>query len=97
MFLINSDESVRVTHETILRGEGYEIVSAADGHRALTQIRESPPQLVLVGARVGQMSSEQLMRVLRHDAALSEVKVLEVAEVRAEELVREVVALIGRA
>jgi DNA-binding response OmpR family regulator len=119
VFLIDSDESVRVTHETILRTEGYEIVTAAEGSRALSQIRESPPALILLGTRIGQMSCAQLIRVVKHDIALSGVKVavcvpasaaalrLECEDaggdrvlelpVRAEELVREVVGLIGRA
>jgi CheY-like chemotaxis protein len=117
VFLIDSDESVRVTHETILRSEGYEIVSAADGARALAQIRESPPALLLAGERIGSMSPTQLVRVVKHDAALREVRVaiycasltlgaectragadaVFAVPVRAEDLVKETVALIGRA
>ena len=119
VLLIDSDETVRVTHETILRTEGYEIVSAADSGRALALVRESPPALILVAARIGQLSTPNFIRMIKTDASLNAVKVaaciprtlgsfaddcadagadriLEMP-IAAQELVREVTGMIGRA
>ena len=76
VFLIDSDEATRITHETILRSEGYEILSAPDGHRALPQLREQAPDLVLLGGKIGQTSAIQLIRVMKADPGLRAVKVV---------------------
>lgn len=75
VFLIDADEETRVTHETILRAEGYEILSARDGARALPLLREQTPALVLMASKIGPLPPLQLTRVLRADSALRDVKV----------------------
>ena len=76
VFVIDSDEAMRVTHETILRNEGYELMSAPDGARALPLLREQAPELVLVSAKIGSLSAIQLIRVMRVDTSLRNVKVV---------------------
>ena len=119
VFLIDYDEDERVTHETILRTEGYELLSAADGARALELLREQAPALIIVGKKTGSVTPEQLIRMVKTDETLSSVPVLSctppnqpmlrddllraganaVIAVPASprDLVRDVVALIGRA
>ena len=87
VFVIDSDEAMRVTHETILRNEGYEIMSAPDGARALPLLREQAPELVLVSAKIGSLSAIQLIRVMRADTSLRNAKV--VVYGRPEDNVRE--------
>jgi DNA-binding response OmpR family regulator len=91
VFLIDSDEETRVTHETILRAEGYAIVSAPTGARALPLLREQPPALVLMASRIGPLTSLQLTRVLSGDAALREVKLLVYGPRGDEDLCNDVV------
>jgi CheY-like chemotaxis protein len=76
VFVIDSDETTRITHETILRTEGYEILSAPDGTRALPLLREQAPELVLVSAKIGSLGAIQLIRVMKADENLREVKVV---------------------
>ena len=76
VFLIDSDEETRVTHETILRNEGYEIISAPDGSGALPLLREQAPDLVLVSGKIGSLSAIQLIRVMKADMTLRDVKVV---------------------
>jgi CheY-like chemotaxis protein len=76
VLLIDSDEATRITHETILRSEGYEIMSAPDGARALPQMREQAPDLVLMAGKIGAPSTVQLIRVIRGDPSLRGVKVV---------------------
>jgi CheY-like chemotaxis protein len=120
VFLIDSDEAARVTHETILRSEGYEILSAAEGAAALPQIREQPPDLIIVGNKIGTLTTVQLIRMVKMDRALANVMVAVYAArdaakslreevfnagadafmrlpLTGQELIREVVTLIGRA
>ena len=76
VFVIDSDETTRITHETILRTEGYELLSAPDGTRALPLLREQAPDLVLVSAKIGSLGAIQLIRVLKADEKLRDVKVV---------------------
>lgn len=120
VFLIDSNEEARVTHETILRTEGYDILSAAEGAVALPQIREQPPDLIIVGNKIGTLTTVQLIRMVKMDQALTHVMIAVYAArdaveslredvfnagadaflrfpLSAQELIREVVTLIGRA
>jgi DNA-binding response OmpR family regulator len=75
VFIIDSDDASRVTHETILRTEGYDILSASNGERALTLLREHAPDLVLLGSRTGTISAIKLIQVIKEDRALRQTKV----------------------
>lgn len=76
VFVIDSDEDTRVTHETILRSEGYDIFSAPDGAGALTVLREQRPDLLLLGRKIGTMTVQKLIQLLRTDTALNETRIL---------------------
>ncbi len=76
VLLIDADEEQRVTHETILRAEGYATLSAPSGAHALPMLREQPPGLVLMASRIGPLSPMQLTRVIRADEVLAEVKIV---------------------
>lgn len=75
VFIIDADDDARVTHETILRGEGYELLSAADGARGLVLLRDQMPDLVLLGNKIGTMSAAKLIEVVRADPATSDLQV----------------------
>jgi CheY-like chemotaxis protein len=89
VFLIESDEAARVTHETILRTEGYEILSAAEGAPALQQVREQAPDLIIVGSKIGTVSTVQLIRMVKTDPSLSNVMIAVYAAPDAPNLLRE--------
>jgi CheY-like chemotaxis protein len=76
VFVIDGDDEVRVTHETILRGEGYEILGAPDSAAALVLLREQRPDLLLLSTGVGTFGVIQLLRVLRADESMRNVKVV---------------------
>jgi response regulator RpfG family c-di-GMP phosphodiesterase len=75
VFIIDADDASRVTHETILRTEGFEIISAPDGSRALPLVREQVPALLLLGHKIGQMNVAKLIELVRADPVLRSVPV----------------------
>jgi CheY-like chemotaxis protein len=75
IFLIDADEESRITHETILRGEGYELMTAVDANAALSQVREQPPDLLLIGSKIGRMPPIQLIRLVNQDSTLAGVRI----------------------
>jgi CheY-like chemotaxis protein len=76
VFVIDADDATRITHETILRNEGYELMSAPDGARALSLLREQAPDLVLLGDKIGTMPVVRLIQVLRGDPMLNETRIV---------------------
>ena len=91
VFLIDPNEETRVTHETILRAEGYALMSAPTGDRALPMLREQPPALVLMASKIGPLSALQLTRVIVDDVILREAKLLVYGPAATEELCNDVV------
>ena len=76
VFIIDSDDDSRITHETILRSEGYEIITAADAARALSLLREEAVDLVLLGTRTGSMHALKLIQLLKRDPSTKQMKVV---------------------
>ena len=52
------------------------MLSAADGTRALELLREEAPALIVVGKKIGSLTPEQLIRMVKTDETLSSVPVL---------------------
>jgi PAS domain S-box-containing protein len=52
------------------------LASAADGNSALAQIRESPPDLVLLDMNLPDMTGEQVLQRLREDPVTAKVRVV---------------------
>jgi DNA-binding response OmpR family regulator len=53
------------TFETILRGEGYDVVTAPDGREALEHLRQVPFDLVLLDLLLPDMDGWSLLRHIR--------------------------------
>jgi two-component system response regulator AtoC len=48
VLVVDDDRSIRRTLEKFLQGEGYEVVTAADGNEALERVRDGSPDVVLL-------------------------------------------------
>jgi len=65
VLLVDDKENIRTVMGAILRREGYEVVTAADGREALSLALDAPPNLVLSDVRMGGMNGTDLFRELR--------------------------------
>lgn len=65
VLVIDDEEGMRVTLAANLELEGYEVVEAADGQRALEIVAEQPFSLVITDIRMPGMSGVEVLRRLR--------------------------------
>ena len=67
---------------------GYQVLTAVDGHLALTILRRQPVELVLADIAMPQLNGYQLYEQVRADPALSRLPVLMLtAEAHREQIV----------
>jgi CheY-like chemotaxis protein len=75
--LIVDDEPIgRETLETLLIGEGYSLLFAADGPEALSKAAELAPDLILLDVMMPGMDGFEVCQRLRDDQVLAEVPVI---------------------
>ena len=68
ILLVEDEKNQRALYETELADEGYEVVTAADGREALSRIRESRPDLVVMDISMPGMDGiETLGKMLGED------------------------------
>lgn len=77
ILLVEDDDELREELAAILREEGFEIVTAADGREALDCLRGGPPPpLVLLDLMMPVMSGWELRAEMLADPALARVPVV---------------------
>jgi CheY-like chemotaxis protein len=62
--------------ESILRGEGYEVVSLTDGEVALARLADVDPDLILADVFLPAKSGLELCRYVKNDSRLRHVRVV---------------------
>jgi CheY-like chemotaxis protein len=63
--VVEDDSDTREAFAAFLRGEGFEVVEAANGHAALDIVSASRPDAVVTDLRMPRMDGIQLIRALR--------------------------------
>lgn len=71
VLLVDDKENIRTVMGAVIRREGFEVLTAADGREALDRALESPPDLVLSDVRMEGMSGTELFRELRSRGILA--------------------------
>ena len=72
ILIIEDDPSICSNMELILRMEGFEVRTAANGVAGLASISENRPDLVLCDILMPEMDGHMLLDALRNDGALSD-------------------------
>ncbi len=65
ILVVDDDTAARSALTELLRDEGYQVRSAADGYKALGQLDEWPPDLVITDVNMPGMDGIELMRKIR--------------------------------
>jgi CheY-like chemotaxis protein len=67
LLLVDDEQVVRIVAETVLRGHGYRIMTAADGHEAIETFRayRGEISLVLMDMTMPRMSGLEAFRAMR--------------------------------
>jgi CheY-like chemotaxis protein len=62
LLLVEDDDGVRDMMEMVLDSEGYEVVTATNGHAALAVLDAEPPDLILLDMRMPEMDGWEFAR-----------------------------------
>jgi sigma-B regulation protein RsbU (phosphoserine phosphatase) len=76
ILLADDDPAVCRYVEVILRQAGYTVVRAADGIEAMTRVRQSPPDLILLDVLMPGLDGLDVLRALRQNPQTSQIPVI---------------------
>jgi CheY-like chemotaxis protein len=75
--IVDDDEEIRETLADLLSQEGYEVVEAGDGVRALDRLRtEAKPDVILLDLMMPNMNGWELHQELQQDGSLAAIPVV---------------------
>jgi CheY-like chemotaxis protein/two-component sensor histidine kinase len=76
LLLVEDDEAERMGVSELLESADIEITAAATGEAALAELRERPPDCVVLDLKLPDMSGFEVLEKIRDDAALRDVPVV---------------------
>jgi signal transduction histidine kinase len=80
VLVIDDEQDIREIFETVLRYDGYEVLSAADGQQALDLLRRGArPDAILLDLMMPHMDGWQFRVAQRQDPALASIPVIAVS------------------
>ena len=80
VLVIDDEQDIREIFETVLRYDGYEVLSAGDGQQALDLLRRGArPDAILLDLMMPQMDGWQFRVAQRQDPALASIPVIAVS------------------
>lgn len=76
ILVVEDDADIRDVLAYTLEREGFEVLGASDGERALEVMRATPPDLVLLDLLMPGLDGRGVARVMMGDRALSRIPVV---------------------
>ena len=70
ILVVDDEPTLRETLVDALEGEGFRVVSAADGREALTAFRSERPDLVLLDLMLPELSGIEVCRIIRAESGV---------------------------
>ncbi len=74
--IVDDDEKARRLLELMLRGAGYETISASSGERAVELARERRPSVITLDIFLPGMDGWDVLRILRNDSTVAQIPVV---------------------
>ena len=66
VMVIDDSKTIRHTAETLLRREGYEVITATDGFEALSMIADYRPGLIFLDVMMPRLDGYQTCALIKH-------------------------------
>lgn len=76
VLVVEDEDNIAIALDYLMTREGYEPDRIANGGEALTRIRATHPDLVLLDVMLPEVSGYDICADVRRDPALSDVKIL---------------------
>lgn len=74
ILIVDDDESILNVIETLLKSEGYKVVKAENGVKALAKLTKTKVDLVLIDHFMPKMTGVELLEKIRADKKLKNLK-----------------------
>src|ERR1700679_4046043 len=87
VLVVDDERNIRRTLDLVLRGEGYEVVEAADAEQALAllELGEAHVDVAILDINLPGMSGVDLLRQIRRDPTLRHLPVIVISGQAARE------------
>ena len=66
VMVIDDSKTIRRTAETLLKKEGFEVITATDGFEALSMIADHEPDLILLDIMMPRLDGYQTCALIKH-------------------------------
>jgi len=66
VMVIDDSKTIRRTAETLLRKEGFDVITATDGFEALSMIADLQPNLILLDIMMPRLDGYQTCALIKH-------------------------------
>jgi len=66
IMVIDDSKTIRRTAETLLKKEGFEVITATDGFEALSMIADHQPDLILLDIMMPRLDGYQTCALIKH-------------------------------
>lgn len=66
VMVIDDSKTIRRTAETLLKKEGFEVITATDGFEALSMIADNQPDLILLDIMMPRLDGYQTCALIKH-------------------------------
>jgi len=76
VLVVDDEPDVLLLCRVNLEFEGYEVLEAADGEQAMTQVQAHRPDVVLLDIMMPKMDGWQVLAAIKSEAALADIPVV---------------------
>jgi len=76
ILIVDDEPATRMMMRMMLKLDGFTVEEAEDGIDALRQIKESPPDLLILDVMMPQMDGVELCRILRKQPATATLPII---------------------
>jgi DNA-binding response OmpR family regulator len=76
ILIVDDEPNIVIPLEYLMRREGYDVLTAADGEAALQAVADRPPDLVILDVMLPRMSGFDVCRALRSDPRHGRLRIL---------------------
>lgn len=81
ILIVEDEFDVQQVIADVLRDEGYEVSTCANGREALARMKDHPPDAVLMDVMLPLLSGVQVIETMRHTPPLASIPVILMSEV----------------
>lgn len=76
IMLVDDDEGILESAASILKSEGFEVITAKSGEECLEKLREIRPDCIILDVIMPDMDGWRVLRRIKDDKALSSIPVI---------------------